>query len=792
MLIATLLAAEWISVKSAAVAGETEKAAQRAADGTSWFSSVFTNRAEVARAEWKVAGLGVFEVFVNGTRIGDDFLKPGFTSADKTKYYFTYDVTDRLETAAGAANVLAAEVSSGWWRDQIIGYKGRKSAFRGELEVTFADGSRRVYETNVSDWKCGVAGAVTHAGIFDGEEYDARLKDPIRGEGLGETPEVNEEFRGELLPSTGAEIALREDLKIVRGKSTVKPGEKTVIDFGQNCAAVPRFRFRAKRGTVLTVLPGEMLNDADKGERGSDGPKGSVYRANLRIPDTGMRLVYTFAGDGIEEYLPRFTFFGYRYLSLSASDTVEIESIETVPVSSVKKEMELGVFETGDESVNRLVSNIRWGQLSNYLSVPTDCPQRNERLGWSADTQVFAEAGGYNADTVRFFRKWMRDMRDSVNENGSFSGIAPIAQYGARYMRIGWSDAGVIVPYVVWRQSGDLDIVRENWSAMTRFVDHVAATRYAHAAIESEVAGRQYADWLSFENYESCHGVNVWETGADGRKRPTAEAVLYWDYLGAAYWLYDARMMTAMARALGEQGEEEKYRRMAAEALAYARERFVDSDDGELIAIFRDMQTPAVFALKFGILERADAIAATKARLRENIKAHGGSLTTGFLGTSFLMDALTENGMADVACDLLLNHNFPGWLYSVDQGATTIWERWNSYTKKDGFGPVAMNSFNHYAYGAVLAWMYSSLAGIAPDESEPGFKRIVMKPVFDPRLGHVKVEYKTPHGIVKSYWRYMDGKPVWTFTVPEGAEAVVTLPGEAKPKVYSAGVYTIL
>lgn len=784
---AVLLLVQWLSVPSAPVATESDKAAQRAADGTSWFASAVTNEAEVSSAKWTVAGLGVFEAYVNGRRVGEDFLKPGFTSADKTKYSFSYDVTALMKTRKGEANALSAAVSSGWWRDQIVGYAGRKSAFRGELELTFADGTRKTYGTSADRWMCGIAGRVTHAGIFDGEEYDARKSEPLFGEGLTETPEINVEFKGEILPSAGAEICLREDLAMKRGPFVLKAGEPQVVDFEQNCAAVPRFRFRAKRGTVLTVLPGEMLNDADKGVRGCDGPKGSVYRANLRMPETGMRIVYTFAGEGVEEYLPRFTFFGYRYLSISATDDVEIERIESVPVSSVTKAMEIGRIETGNADVNRLISNIRWGQLSNYLSVPTDCPQRNERLGWTADAQVFAEAGSFNADTTAFFGKWMRDMRDSVNANGSFSGIAPVAQYGARYMRFGWSDAGIVVPYTVWRQFGDVRIVRESWAAMCRYVDHVAETRYAHKSIRDEVSGRQYADWLSFEDYEVCSGRNVWEKEPDGKRRPTAAAECYWDFLGGSYWLSDARQMAAMAKGIGDVAAAGKYGKMADEALTYLRQRFVDPKDGRLLQIFRPLQTPAVFALKFGLLSDESAVEATKRALRENIAAHGGCLATGFLGTSFLMDALTENGMADVAYDLLLNHKFPSWLYSVDQGATTVWERWNSYTKKDGFGPVEMNSFNHYAYGAVLAWMYRTMAGIAADPEHPGFENIIMRPVPDRRLGPVTADYRTPRGTVRSAWRYEGDEWIWDFTVPEGSTASVVVPGERGERRYGAG-----
>ena len=834
---------KWISAVDAPVFEGKVKSNSRAADGTSWFVQTLTNAVDVASAKWMTAGLGVYELYVNGKPVGSDFLKPGFTHNAKTKYAFTYDVTPLFRLKAGEVNALAAEVSAGWWRDKIVspseqkGFAGRKSAFRGVLELTLSDGTRRLHGTGVSTWRAGTAGAVTHAAIFDGEEYDARISQPVFGEGLG-AAEENEEFSGKILPTAGAEVCLRDDMILEpvaaycwRGRSggncdwtepvfgvdrasgkvfgtvikthvfapgekmRVAPGETLVVDFGQNCAAVPRFSFRAARGVVLTALPGEMLNDGNgEASRGNDGPAGSVYRENLRCPREGMRVVYTFSGEGTESYQPRFTFFGYRYISLSATGDVEIDSLASVPVSSITKGMETGSIETGDESVNRLIANAYWGQLSNYLSVPTDCPQRNERLGWAADTQVFCDAASFNADTRRFLGKWMRDMRDTQDPAGGFPGVAPFAQYcSTAMMRLGWADAGVIVPYKVWLQFGDERIVRDNWAAMERYVNRADETRYEHEAIARECGNYQWADWLSFEKLESAGGAgrpenSAFDAGPDGKSVPKKDALLYWDYLGACYWLWDARMMATMASVA--EGDASKYAKMAADARAFLKRRFFSSQDEMILPVFRYMQTPALFALKLGLVE-GTAREKTKAALRSNVAAQHGCLQTGFLGTSILMDTLTESGMSDLAYDILLNHNFPGWLYSVDQGATTIWERWNSYTKKNGFGPVGMNSFNHYAYGCVVAWLYRTAAGIAPDASAPGFRVIAMRPIPDRRLWHVKAEYKSAAGTIRSYWRYEGKKWIWEFTVPAGATARVTLPGETTAKTYAAGTHRV-
>ena len=782
LLPAALPAAEWISVPDAPVFDKVVKKGadngDRAADGTSWFACTFTNKAQIAGAKWTVSGLGVFEVFANGARIGEDFLKPGFTHYAKTKYSFCYDIAKELRTAAGAVNTLAAEVSAGWWRDKIVtptghaGFRGRKSAFIGKLELAYADGRTETIETGVEGWRCGVAGGVLHAGIFDGEEYDARIPDPVNGEGLAKTPEINREFAGEILPTAGAEVVLRRDLAMLRGPYSLKKGETIVVDFGQNSAAVPEFRFKAARGTVLTALPGEMLNDADAPERGCDGPKGSVYRANLRVPGHCMRIDYTFAGAGVERYMPRFTFFGYRYISLTATDDVEIESIVSIPVTSISKEMETGSIETGDAALNKFIENIYWGQLSNYLSVPTDCPQRNERLGWMGDTQVFCEAGAFNADTRRFFHKFTRDMRDSMSPDGSYPSVAPVALGGKSLFSPGWTDAGVIVPWTIWKHFGDVGIVEENWETMAGY------TRRLETKYGFEEAGKRfmYADWLSFEKFET-HG-NKFGNWKKWRNDP--DAMNYRRFLAACYWLYDARLMADMARATGRDADAKEFAGLAARALGYIRTRFLEAD-GLLLKPMRDLQTACVFALRHGIVEGA-AKEATKELLLKSIREHGDCLQTGFLGTSFIMDALSMSGEDATACTLLLQHKNPSWLYSVDQGATTVWERWDSYTKAKGFGPVAMNSFNHYAYGAVLAWIYRKVAGISPDFRDPAKPVIVMAPKPDRRIGFVKAQYRSVAGTVRSAWRYEGDDWIWEITVPEGVTALVTLPEKDAPR----------
>lgn len=813
----------WISAQDAeVVTGRIAGKNIRAADGASWFVSTIENEGNVVSAKWMTSALGVYDIYVNGKLIGTEILKPGFTHTGKTKLSFTYDITDAFKCKSGAENVLAAQVTPGWWGDKIVtpnnheGMVGRKCAFRGVVELTFADGSKKYYGTDLENWKAGIAGPVKHAAIFDGEFYDARELPGYETPEKLSTPEENTEFLGNIFPSEGAEVYRREDLtlqpvraytwKDIEGASEdaygtvviskefapgepieIKEGETLVIDFGQNAAAVPAFVFKADEGTVLTCLPSEIMNDGNGAHsRGMDGPEGSCHRLNLRTPEDGMILEYTFGkNNGYVNYSPRCTFYGYRYVSITATDNVKFRSIVSVPVTSIAKDLETGTITTGNELVNKLISNTLWGMYSNYLSVPTDCPQRNERLGWTADTQVFTETGTFFANTNSFMHKWMRDMRDSQSDKGGFPGVAPYAQYGNDMMRLGWADAGVIVPWTIWKQHGDTGMIEENWDAMVRFMNHIDETKYDHTVLKAENHNSQWADWLSYEALESRSGRGF--TGNDRKKgSPLDETVQYWNYLSLSYWVIDAGMMAEMATATGR--DPEPFKDMAEEARTIIFRDHLNADGTFKNQILNTMQTPALFALKNNLVD-GQAKENMIARLRENFKQHDNCLQTGFLGTSILMPVLTENGMADIAYELLFQRKNPSWLYSIDNGATTIWERWNSYMIETGMGPKGMNSFNHYAYGCVCEWIWETAAGISCDSSQPGFKNIVMKPIPDKRLGFVKAEYKSPYGLIKSEWRYEGDKWIWDFTIPEGATASVTLPGETESKTYTSGTY---
>ena len=813
----------WISAADSAVRDPGEDpftGKPEAEDGTACFLKRFANPKPVVAARWSVTGLGVFAAYVNGVEVGtDDLLKPGFTHYAKTKHSFTYDVMPLLKTGAGEENVLATEVSAGWWRDKIVRFRGKRSAFRAMLVLRHADGTETRIGTDTTWLAAGAAGPVIHAAIFDGEDYDARrtrdLPDAretsderrVTSEAYPAIP--NTEFSGEILPvPQGASIHLRRDLalspveayvwrgvngadenhfgrvavrrKLVSrhsslvtedgGSAAIAPGETLILDFGQNCAAVPEFIFSATRGVTLTARPAEMLNDGDGDKtRHCDGPGGSAYVAEYRGIRTRAR--YTFAGESEETYRPRFTFYGGRYLSIAADGPVEIRSVCWIPISSIAAEDETGFLETGDASLNRFIQNVLWGQRSNYLSVPTDCPQRGERLGWTADTQVFAKAACYNANVYGFLRKWMHDMRDSQRPDGGFPGVAPPGNIGDNEHQFGWADAGIIVPYTLWRHFGDDTIVRENWEAMSRYLALVEEMKFD----SPQAREHQWADWLSLEKLETASG-RAYVGGVKNVPPVKEDALVLWRFFGACYWLWDARMMAEMATAGG--GEAARYAAMAERALAYVREHFVDPADGMLIPLFRDMQTPALFALKLGILGETPA-RATREALLANIREHGTCLQTGFLGTAILLDTLCDQCDApDVAYSLLLQHGYPSWLYSVDQGATTVWESWDAYTVANGFSS-GMRSFNHYAYGAIVAWMYRVMAGIREDPVCGGFRHFVLAPQPDRRVGHVAARYRSTYGDIESAWCYnTDGTLSYRFSVPANTTATLLLPGE--------------
>ena len=741
------------------------------------FRRSVTNRAALAGATLEMTSGGTFYAYVNGRRIGADFLAPGFTHMSKRRIVMTYDLGDLLKKDAGAVNEFAVEVSPSWFRDAItkggFAFGGGAASLCAEIALRGMDGTVTKVPTDAS-WQAAYAGEVLSCGVYEGERVDARLgsvwRTAANGWACAETMKVGgisysaergsvPRIRGDLeMKPVSATVYDGTDGAAADRHGTARkvreyaaddtmalgPGERLVVDFGQNHAGVPAFRVKGPRGARLLVRFGEMLNDgAGLLSRGNDGPEGIPYFANLRTAPA--RIDYTLAGGG-EAYEPRFTFFGYRYALFETTDPVEISGLVARTVTSVRGRK--GTIETGDARVNRLIRNCEWGHLSNYLSIPTDCPQRDERLGWTGDTQVFSATAAYCADAYGFLSKWMEDLCDTQFEDGAYPDLAPLGSWDLKYFWpgvTGWADAGIIVPYNMYLMYGDDTIIRENWKSILRYA----------AFLETNRGPRdKFGDWLIL-----------------GRKNDADLKRV----LSASYWVWDMRMLAEMARAIGEEADAARFAKDAEEALCDYRAHYLDGA-GALLPQYR-CQTALLYAVKLGLAPTPEADAAMRRALAEAFAARDNHLDTGFLGTAVLMDTLTDAGLGELAVTVLLQRDYPGWLYSVEQGATTIWERWNSYTKEDGFGPVGMNSFNHYSYGAVLGWMYSRLAGIRPDSAKPGFRHILLEPHPDRRLGFCRAAYDSAAGRIESEWTYgADGACRYRFAIPEGATATLRLP----------------
>lgn len=736
-------------------------------------------RPELASARLYTSGLGVYESYLNGRRVGRvtpdgsvvyEELKPGFTEASKRRFYNTYDVTEML--FPGKVNALSAVVSHGWWSDGAAAYYGKEDGYIAKLILTYKDGTREVIDTN-STWKFARASAVMDADIFGGESYDARVDQswmsPDFDDSSWRPARVSSAFTGTVCSWMGSPITLRKDLErqassvvIYRGATqvtpthlgkinvirtldtdifTLHPGETALVDFGQNFAGREAFSVEGDRGTVLTITHGEMLND-NNGDlsRGNDGPEGSVYNANYRSAAATTR--YILSGQGVETYSPTFTFYGFRYVEITCDRPVTFHGITGQVITSVEKET--GYLETSDPAVNQLISNIRWGQYSNYLSIPTDCPQRDERQGWTADTQVFATAGCYLAFSKSFLTKFTADLRDSQREDGAFPGTAPTGCYhGAGWGGTGWADAGVILPHLLYSLYGDRSVLTANWEAMGRYVDGFLSSTKGLGPTPI------WGDWLAYESN-------------DGQIQ---------EMLGVAFYAWDAKRMAEMAQVLNLPDQVEKYLALYEKEKQFFVSRYLRAD-GTLI---RGEQSVCVHALYLDLLPDEASVEAVKKQLVDNITRNNNRLQTGFLGTAILLPTLTKIGRSDLAYSLLLQHENPSWLYSVDQGATTVWERWDSYTRLRGFGDVGMNSFNHYAYGAVAGWMFDTMAGIAPHPEVPAFKRIRLAPQPDRRLS-VKASYDSAYGEIRAESTFEGDRWLYRCALPANTTGEICIP----------------
>ena len=702
---------------------------------------------KVVRATLQASAQGVYVAYVNGKRVGNDILTPGWTDFRFRVQYQTYDITDMLTENT----VFTAELAQGWRMHKTKGWferpmKGTNTAFIASVYIEYEDGTEDIIYTDNSWTTC--LSATRYSDIYNGETYDADFNDddylPARVVTCAFSTEA-EEIKVQKGIEYPTDILCKHEGEFVREKERfaplsvfTTPNGETVIDFGQNLSGYVEFSIKGDKGHKASIRYFEEL-DKD----------GNVYVENLRAAKTTV----TYYCDGERRtFKPKFTFFGYRYIHLiNWPEEVKAENFVSIAIYSDMKRT--GYFECSDKDVNRLFENVVWGQRSNFVDVPTDCPQRDERLGWSGDAQVFARTASLIYDTERFFRKWLHDLSLGQSNDGGVPHVIPNPDWidnGA----MGWADVAVICPWQVYQAYGNSWVLAEQFSSMRKWVDYMRN----HSKGGLWLGGGHFADWLNLDG-----------------DTPTSKP-----YLQNAYFIYSTSLLIKTGKLLGLDMTE--YEQCLKETQKAFRETFMK--DGK---ITENTQTACAEALYFGFLSEEEAASVSK-QLNELVEECG-HLKTGFLGTPYLLHALSDNGYTKTAYDLLLRHEFPGWLYSVDNGATTIWEHWDSRNPDGTMWSAEMNSFNHYAYGSVAEWLIEKAAGITHDEEHPGFSHVIFKPVTDSRLDFVKASVDTRNGKVASEWKKEADGYKYTFTVPAGVTATVILDG--KSTEIGEGTHTI-
>jgi len=756
------------------------------------FRKVFILSKPVRSAYIYSSALGIYDLKLNGERVGHaqsdntvqyDELKPGWTDFRKTIYYNVHEISHYLHEGA---NVIGADVTNGWWNGEISWglYGGYPLGFIAKIHVNYVDGTNEIVITDTS-WKTTLNSPYIMGDIYNGEIYDARLEDDWQKINYDDenwkSVIQNTYFSGDIVIQAAGQVRLRHDYKreaenivIYEGVKedgsdfgsinpiktasgftpfTLNKGQTAIFDFGQNTVGYVKISFVAPKGTEVRLRYAEMLNDSGSKERGNDGPGGSLYLSNLRTAKATS--YYYCSGAEKETYCPVMTYFGFRYCEVTADETLIVESIEAIPISSVVGD--ISDIRTDNTYINKLFSNIKWGQLGNFVSVPTDCPQRNERWGWTGDTQVFSRTGMYNTSAEPFYRKYLSDLRDSQREDGAYPDCAPYTQLRP-YGNAGWSEAGIIIPWNIYMMYGNRDVLSEHYNSMEKYMDYLSTQ--TTDGIKYAGPGTEYGDWLA---YEKC----------DNR------------YVSMAYYANDAKLMSQISAilSLSENDEFSKKSIYYKELYESIREEFISK---YWTPIPNDnTQTTYLLPLAFELLDKEKTTNAIQL-LNDNIVSNEWKLSTGFLGTALLLPTLSKYGQTDAAYNLLLQRSNPSWLYSIDQGATTIWERWDSYTKEKGFGPATMNSFNHYAYGAVGEWLYRYMVGIEIDLTTPGFKHFYLSPTIDSRtnlpdggtkIKEVSATYNSSYGDIDVYW-LSDGTGIETYNcrIPANTTATLILP----------------
>lgn len=681
------------------------------------FQKAFPVSKKVKDSRLYISALGVYEAKLNGRRVGSFVLAPGWTAYGSRVQFQEYAATDLME----CENTLEITLGKGWcfgelgWNPSLVEpYPYPVPAIICALHTVFADGTE---ETIYSDESFLTAKSpILFSEIYHGETYDANLVPTVW------LPAVVCDYPKDILvPQQGDEVCEIEEIQPKELLTT--PKGETVIDFGQNLTGYVAFKTKAPKGTVLELSHAETL-DAN----------GCFYTENLRT--ARQKITYVANGEPAE-YKPHFTFQGFRYVRLDRwTDPVDPDDFKAIVVHSDMKRT--GYFSCANAKVNQLFSNIVWGQRDNFLDVPTDCPQRDERLGWTGDAQVFARAASYNYDVRHFFAKWLTDMALEQFDDGGIPAVIPNVLGHNEASSSAWGDAAVICPWQMYLTYGDKGILADQFACMKKWVD------YIHAQGGDEFlwnTGHQYGDHLSLEKAET-------------RK----------DLIATAYFAHSTKLLVKAGQVLGKTMA--AYETLYEQVAAAFRENFIK--DGRLVS---NTQTAHSLALYFDLCgEYKRDIAENLARL---ITDNGNRLTTGFVGTPYLLHALSQNGYAETAYSLLLQEEFPSWLYAVNKGATTVWEHWDGIREDGSFWRADMNSFNHYAYGAVADWMYGAVCGIQTDEAAPGFENVMLKPLPDRRLGQAQASIETKYGRLFSKWEITGDTVTYEFEVPN--RAVITL-----------------
>ncbi|MFJ4408491.1 family 78 glycoside hydrolase catalytic domain [Streptomyces sp. NPDC088910] len=696
----------------------------------------------VARARVYASAHGTYELELNGKKVGDQFLAPGDTDYRKRVQYQTYDITDQV---GNGRNAIGAELGDGWWAGKVgmwgPGMFGNSVGLIAQVRIDYTDGTHQIVKTD-STWKSH-SGPYAAADNIDGETYDARAEQPG-----WDRPDYDDAAWNPVTigASDTAKLVAQPDEPVrVTGElpalTRTSPAADTYIyDLGQNMVGVARMRLQGVAGQTVKIRYGEVLNK-----------DGSLYTANLRAAK--VTDYYTFSATGTVVYEPKFTQHGYRYL--------EISHIKSAPalgdVTGVVWGSDLkatGTLTTSNAMLNQLQSNISWGQRGNFLSIPTDTPARDERLGWTGDINVFAPTASYLRDTRAFLNKWTTDLRDSAYSDGNYPGIAPSVPTIDLGSGLGWSDSAVTVPYAVWHAQGDNAIVRANYASMTKFLGFVKKGA-GDDLIDS--ARGNWNDWLNLDD----------NTGTD--------------VLGTAYYAEDARMLSEMAKAIGEDADAATYAKLSADVRAAFTAKLVGADG----TVQGGSQTAYAMALGMNLVTDPALRAKVAEKFVAKLKTTDYHLTTGFLGTPWLLPALTSIGRSDLAYTMILKKDYPSWGYEIEHGATTMWERWNSINPDGSFGDVSMNSFNHYAYGAVGDWMYQNIGGISALKA--GYKESRIAPAVGGDLTSGQGTYESVYGTIGSSWKKTDQGMSLDITVPVNTTSRVSVPARNIEAVTEGG-----